>query len=403
MAYEQQVLQGPGDVVVAAPIPVVEDDDGKLPTEFLLLRGGENDSEKGTIIFDAESAASVMASQTARDVDLMVDLEHLSLDPSSPRYDPDARAWYRVEVRDGDLYAINARWTDDGKRRLREKTQRYISPACFLDKNDRVLKLVNVALTSMPALHGAPALVAARIDSASAKAYSVISNGDNDMDPKVVEGIMKSLGLDPKMMPKVAQALGLEASATVDEVKAALDGFAEKMAQIEALIGKPEPEESEETPAPEGTAPAENPEAAMVASSLMAMSSRGTASEALDEAKVWRESHLQLLSERDKIAKERAALESAERRNLVGSLVKLGVEIPATAWADAAGSVPVERLANEPIDALRKRVKLLSAVRTSKDASPPVAESDVPARFKGKVDAAKYAEIRAAIAARKGA
>jgi phage I-like protein len=55
---------------------------------------------------------------------------------------------------------VNVRWTPDGARRLQERTQRFISPA-FAHEGDRPTKLVNCALVSQPATHGAHALVAA--------------------------------------------------------------------------------------------------------------------------------------------------------------------------------------------------------------------------------------------------
>jgi hypothetical protein len=53
------------------------------------------------------------------------------------------------------------------------------------------------------------------------------------------------------------------------------------------------------------------------------------------------------------------AAENAERVKLVGELVKLGVEFPATAWeGKPEAKKPVARLASEPIESLRQRVEL---------------------------------------------
>ena len=140
-----------------------------LPTEFLLFRAGENATSKGVFLFDAEAARAVMAAYSREGVDLMLDLEHQSLDDAArtARADAaDALAWYGLELRgDGSLWATNVRWNTEGERRLRERTQRYISPAFVTepldDGRERVTSIANAALCARPATYDAPALIAA--------------------------------------------------------------------------------------------------------------------------------------------------------------------------------------------------------------------------------------------------
>lgn len=132
------------------------------PSEFRLFKAGWNDTEKGRFLFDASAAASVMAAAASHGIDKMLDLEHLSLDTAAPNFDPDARAWFNLELRTGELWAVRAKWTEDGARRLRQKTQRYVSPVFDFDPaTKRILRIINVALTALPATHATPALVAA--------------------------------------------------------------------------------------------------------------------------------------------------------------------------------------------------------------------------------------------------
>lgn len=136
--------------------------DGKSPpTEFRLFKSGRNDTLKGSFVFDATAASLVMGAARAHGVDYAIDLEHLSLDTESKNFDPDARGWFQLEVRNGELWAVNVRWTPDGARRLSEKTQRYISPAFRTDSLGRITEILNVALVAMPATHNATALIAA--------------------------------------------------------------------------------------------------------------------------------------------------------------------------------------------------------------------------------------------------
>lgn len=69
-----------------------------------------------------------------------------------------------------------------------------------------------------------------------------------------------------------------------------------------------------------------------------------------------------LVARLSKIDGEQATLDTSARLSLVGDLVKLGAETPATAWeGDPKDRKPVARLSAEPLDALRTRVKALSA------------------------------------------
>lgn len=134
------------------------------PSEFRLFRKGENRTSKGPFLFDGKAATEVMAAYRAHGVDIAIDLEHLSLeDPQQSRnFDPDARGWCRLELRNGELWAIGVKWTADGAARLREKRQRYISPAFIVDpESRRISQILNIAITASPATDNIQPLVAA--------------------------------------------------------------------------------------------------------------------------------------------------------------------------------------------------------------------------------------------------
>jgi len=80
-----------------------------------------------------------------------------------------------------------------------------------------------------------------------------------------------------------------------------------------------------------------------------------------------------------------------ERKSLVASLVKLGVELPSTAWVGQDNDRKLcDRLADEPLESMRSRVKALSAVpakRKRPPAGPAVALS------KAEIDACKARNI----------
>lgn len=134
------------------------------PTEFRIFAWGANETDKGTFYLTQASARNLMWAIGTRDV--MIDLEHLSLDPEGPHYangGADARGWARLKLDERGLYACDVRWTEDGAARIREKRQRYISPAFDYDNRGRITALVNIALTALPATVRIDALVAANV------------------------------------------------------------------------------------------------------------------------------------------------------------------------------------------------------------------------------------------------
>lgn len=197
-------------------------------------------------------------------------------------------------------------------------------------------------------------------------------------------------------------------SGTADEAIAGAQACREackaNIAVLDSFLGasddKPEPGEM-----PDGDPAAPMPEESAAAASLMRTTGKASIVQALEQVEAWKASALEHQAAQAKLEQERKALESEERRGLVASLVKAGFETPATAWADDKGTVPAEHLAAMSIAGLRDRVAKLTGSRSPAPArvSPPTAsESDeIPERLRGKVDPAKYAAMRAAIAARK--
>lgn len=374
------------------------------PSEFRLFVPGWNDTEHGRFLFDEEAARAVMSAAAKWGVDLAIDLEHQMLD--APGSDPtarDARGWFRLELRaDGSLWAVGVKWTADGAQRLREKRQRYVSPAFEVDpETKRVTKIINVAITAIPATHDTPALVAASLG---------------------------GKGMTLEEMMKVADALGLGPDATFEDFMAKIDGL--KSGAAEPEPDPADPVEPTEPPAEEMTgAPTEEPskdeEKAAVAASisrLTRITGKSSIGEAVEEVETWRASHVELTAEKAKIAKERAALEANERDTLTASIAKkMG---PAVAWSDPVKATdrskrkPAEPFASMPIVELRGFVTKLGAAKSPDVVTPPVAGEgeantyetpdgsytldarEVKLCAERKIDPAKYAANRAAIRAR---
>lgn len=106
------------------------------------------------------------------------------------------------------------------------------------------------------------------------------------------------------------------------------------------------------------------------------------------------------------IGTERAASEDAERRTLVGELVKLGAEIPGTAWeGEGDKRKPAAHLAAEPIASLRKRVSALRAAKPAakkrEHEAPTAAEGTSKLSASAKAYCAKHGITEAEFLARK--
>lgn len=432
-------------------------EDGALPTEFRLFVKGVNDTENGEYLFDDAAAEQVMAAWRAWGVDLMIDLEHQALESGAP-VEPnarDARGWCRLELRDdGSLWAVGVSWTEDGAARLREKRQRYISPAFAVDAENRVTSIINIAITAIPATHGTPALVAARRGTRDARklttgySFSDVQNAlssvlyerfppadEYSCGPWIVDvfdalvvfqndgalfeiaytfdGSTATLGGDavpvqrsytpieapsapatptpapaPSAPPVAARirkpaaklaAAGKETKMDTKTTQAALEAVANKdqksalvvLQQILAeMLGTSMSGGDDQAPDPgagggdggSGDATDDTVAAARVA---MALTGIKDPIEALAELSRRNRFAVEIGEREAKLSADRASIEATERRSLIGKLVQLGVEIPATAWSDDKGTVPCERLAKEPLDDLRGRVAKLSNARGS--------------------------------------
>jgi phage I-like protein len=132
-----------------------------VPGEFCVFRQGLNETEKGTFLFDETAAELVMSHWTERKIDLSMDYEHMSLhDP--PLEAPNSATRWIPQVRNGELWATEVKWTDRAGGYLLAGEYRYFSPAFeFEEKSRRVTKLINIALTNNPAMRGITPLVAA--------------------------------------------------------------------------------------------------------------------------------------------------------------------------------------------------------------------------------------------------
>lgn len=299
------------------------------PSEFRLFTEGKVETTKGEFLFDDKAAALVMAEYKAHGIDLMIDYDHASLAGVSldPAQSGKAAGWFNLEVRGGELWAVNVRWTPPAAEALKRKEWRFMSPAFSTDEEGRVTSVLNVAITNIPATRNLEPLMAAN---------AVAQLGENGMS---VEEFLK-----------VCKALGIDMSSPLEEAMAKIKG--EKPAEEEKPKDEapPPPEQMGDAPPPAEDKPEE---VAAALSVILGLSGKKSFVGSIADVRTWHASHLALEGERQALAKREALLESAERRELGAKLVTVGGIAPARVWATDKADTLKPYLAEMPIASLR--------------------------------------------------
>lgn len=185
------------------------------PTEIRVFKKGQVATTKGTFLFDDKAGVSVMKAWKSYGNDLCFDYEHYSVNGDSPG-DGKAAGWFKLELRDDGLYAVDIKWTDQAAAQIAKAEWRYFSPTFDFDKKSgRILELVNVALTNIPATKNLPALVAAQKD----RNPMPTKSENTPMKPKTkAELAQERLGM--KKTKKVTETTEEDSGASMDEAAA---------------------------------------------------------------------------------------------------------------------------------------------------------------------------------------
>lgn len=194
--------------------------DGDPPSEFRLFTAGKVDTTKGEFLFDVAAAKSVMAAYADQGNELMIDYDHASLDGirMDPALSGKAAGWFGLEVRDGELWATNVRWTEPAADALKRREWRYMSPA-FTTKGKRILSLINVAITNIPATKRLEPLMAASTSFSGAHMDKILSALGLPADASE-DAVLKRLA---ELSPKETQAASYAPAQAPD--RAAIDAI----------------------------------------------------------------------------------------------------------------------------------------------------------------------------------
>jgi phage I-like protein len=156
--------QTAGKSRMALSVSLVEAEGKRTPpSEFRIFAFGENPSEKGTFTFDQQSATEVMEAYARHSKPMLLDYNHGTTIPVAAPEVGIAAGEFIPEVRADGIWATQIVWTARATELLAAGEYRLFSPY-FEHKEGRITRLINVALTNLPALDGIQPLVAAAMN-----------------------------------------------------------------------------------------------------------------------------------------------------------------------------------------------------------------------------------------------
>ena len=120
------------------------------PKEILLIKFGRTETLKGEYYLDTDSALKIMEKYQSRGLYLCFDYGHGVVSGQNEDQSK-AAGWFDLELRTEGIYATNIKWTPKAADMIANREYLYISPAIVLDELKRVIRIINCALTNLPA------------------------------------------------------------------------------------------------------------------------------------------------------------------------------------------------------------------------------------------------------------
>lgn len=192
---------------------------GNLPTEMLLYKWGENQSEKGTVYLTEKSAKQIMARFEKKGVALAFDVDHNSEIPvkTTDTLPPGTPGLFKLAITKEGIAATDITYTPQWIPLLQSGSYAFISPSIFYDADTKeIVHIKKAAITNYPALHNARPLLMSDtsmneelmtkvrplketqrgMQSAMTSAQKMIAGGDSqykDMLSQLIEGMAQHL------------------------------------------------------------------------------------------------------------------------------------------------------------------------------------------------------------------
>lgn len=179
-----------------ALICICKDFEGKVPSEIQVIPYGHHDTPKGPFRLDDEGARGIVEAFEAQTNDMVIDYEHQTV--ADPPVEAPAAGWIKKLVNRGaDGIWASIEWTDRAKQYIANREYRYVSPV-FLKRisDNRVVRLINVALTNQPNIDGMVPL-----------ANKLGFEGDTNTKEATMKNLWKLLGLSGDVTEEAAIAV----------------------------------------------------------------------------------------------------------------------------------------------------------------------------------------------------
>jgi len=229
---------------------ICKDVEGKVPAEIQVIPYGHHDTPKGPFTLDDDGAQGIVEAFEAQTNDMVIDYEHQTI--ADPPVEAPAAGWIKKLVNRGaeGIWAV-IEWTDRAKQYIANREYRYVSPV-FLKRisDNRVIRLINVALTNQPNIDGMVPL-----------ANKLGFEGDTNTKEATMKELWKLLGLseDAKEEAAIAvvnklktdlgaktvvviankgvlDALGLAESATESEIIGTIEAMKQSHTKIDDVV-----------------------------------------------------------------------------------------------------------------------------------------------------------------------
>lgn len=218
--------------------------DGKPPEAFRIFRAGVNESDYGPVTFDDIAAAMVMQNARDKGNPFYFDFNHGMTIEGATDEQAKAAGTFDLEVRDGELWASNCRYTENGSARLTAREYNLFSPyfrtLTDADGTCRPYELLNVAFVNLAGLDGLqPIAAGARLH----------DQGDPQMDYEALykkaqarveelEGEIKTLRPAGAEVMALGHAVGLPGTAGTTERAAVVTGLMALRGEVRKITGQ---------------------------------------------------------------------------------------------------------------------------------------------------------------------
>jgi phage I-like protein len=235
-----------------ALVLICKDLEGKIPAEIQVIPFGYHKTPKGPFELNHEGAAAIIETFEAQKNDMVIDYEHQTF--ADPPVEAPAAGWIKQLINKGEDGVWAAlEWTEKAKQYIANKEYKYVSPV-FLKRisDDRVVRLINVALTNQPNIDGMVPLInkfgfegSKNTKEATMKdllkLLGLTGEATEEAAIAAVNKLMTDLQANKERIAVVANkgvldALGLAATATESEIVGTIEAMKQSHTKIDDVV-----------------------------------------------------------------------------------------------------------------------------------------------------------------------